>query len=382
MKNAQPLPDHRQQEMFGNAAKAAASYDSVQSKVPPVAPDWLAKGIADEAKRAETKPPVIPENVGLFTIRTGNEWIAQAKARPIPKMLFDCLWFEGEICILFASSNQGKSILAVQIADAISLGQAIKGFRLEAERQKVLYFDFELSDKQFEIRYSAQYNNHYSFDEYFLRVEMNSDADVPEGAGSFDQYIIHSIEQAVLLHGAKVLIIDNLTFLRTTEAENAKEASPLMKQLKALKKKYGLSILILAHTPKRDQSRPITQNDLQGSSRLMQFTDSAFAIGASARDNGLKYVKQIKVRNTAYAFDADNVVVCQIHKPHNFLHLDMVSYANELEHLRVISEKDAVGLNELIHELNQQGKSQREIAKELSISQSKVSRLLSQQKQA
>ena len=51
-------------------------------------------------------------------------------------MLFDKLWYEGEICILFADTNVGKSILAVQIGDSISRGKAIRGFEIEAKRQK------------------------------------------------------------------------------------------------------------------------------------------------------------------------------------------------------------------------------------------------------
>ena len=267
---------------------------------------------------------------------------------------------------------RAKSILAVQIADAISRGIPIHGFRLEAARQKVLYFDFELSDKQFEKRYSVDYKNHYSFDEYFLRVEMNSDADIPESATGFDLMVIQSIEQAVLLHGVKVIILDNLTFLRSTEAENAKEASPLMKQLKALKTKHDLSMLILAHTPKRDQSRPITQNDLQGSSRLMQFTDSSFVIGASTRESSLKYLKQVKVRNTAFVFDADNVPLCQIIQPNNFLQLDLIGYAHEQEHLRAITEKDTEGRKEKAHEMKAKGMNNVQIAKELGVSEGAI----------
>ena len=81
---------------------------------------------------------------GIFTIKTGNEWINQAKTRPIPKMLFGELWYESEICILFADTNLGKSILAVQIGDSISKGEQINGFKLEAQKQPILYFDFEL----------------------------------------------------------------------------------------------------------------------------------------------------------------------------------------------------------------------------------------------
>jgi len=54
---------------------------------------------------------------GLFKVRTANEWIELAKDRPVPKMLFGELWFEGELCILFSDTNLGKSILAVQIGN-------------------------------------------------------------------------------------------------------------------------------------------------------------------------------------------------------------------------------------------------------------------------
>ena len=72
-------------------------------------------------------------------------------------MLFSEFWLEGELCMLFADTNLGKSMLAVQLGDSISRGVAIPGFRLEATPQKVLYIDFELSDKQFEVRYSASF---------------------------------------------------------------------------------------------------------------------------------------------------------------------------------------------------------------------------------
>ena len=65
------------------------------------------------------------ESKGLFTVKTASRWIAQAKTRPIPKMLFSELWFEGELCILFADTNLGKSIKAVQIGNSISKGEPI-----------------------------------------------------------------------------------------------------------------------------------------------------------------------------------------------------------------------------------------------------------------
>jgi len=290
------------------------------------------------------------KNIGLFTVQTAAEWIEEAKARPIPKMLFGEFWFEGELCILFADTNLGKSVLAVQIADSISKGKPIKGFQLESARQKVLYFDFELSDKQFETRYSCKYQDHYQFDEYFLRAEISPENAYFENYEDFESYLNHSLEWSIKQTGAKILTIDNLTYLKS-ETERAKHALPLMKHLKALKNKYGLSILALAHTPKRDLSKPITRNDLQGSKMLINFCDSAFAIGESFQDKSTRYLKQIKTRNTENIYDSENVCLCQLEKPHNFLGFEFLDFGSERDHLRTPSDKDKEELERNVKEL-------------------------------
>ena len=334
----------------------------------------VVEDIITEAEQLLKQGTEAKESKGLFTVKTASRWIEQAKTRPIPQMLFGEFWFEGELCILFADTNLGKSILAVQISNSISRGEQIRGFKLETPKQPILYFDFELSDKQFENRYSIKFEQHYSFDNNFIRVEINPDAIIPE-TQTFEDYLNYSLERSIAETGAKVLIIDNLTYLKN-ETEKAKDALPLMKHLKALKNKYGLSILALAHTPKRDLSKPITRNDLQGSKMLINFCDSSFSIGESHSDKNLRYLKQIKQRNTEQIYDAENVCVCQIDKPLNFLLFEFVNFGKEWEHLKQHTEKDKENLNEKVSELKQQGRSLREIGAELGISHMKVSRIL------
>lgn len=317
----------------------------------------------------------------LFKIQTANRWMEDAKLRPVPKMLFGEFWFEGELCILFADTNVGKSILAVQIADAISKGKQIEGIRIEAGKQKVIYFDFELSDKQFEARYSQKsatedyFSNHYQFDENFIRAEIDPNADVEHGFASFEDYLNNSLSYTIADTGAKILIIDNLTYLKT-ETEKAKDALPLMKHLKALKSKFNLSILALAHTPKRDHSKEIGRNDLQGSKMLINFCDSSFAIGESSKENDLRYLKQIKERNVQKKYGKDNVILCQIEKPDNFLHFELSGFARETEHLKTFTEKDRKDLIERAKQLSLIGESQRDIARELGIAAGTVNKYL------
>lgn len=320
------------------------------------------QSIATELQKADQLASSVPEQIGMLTIKTANRTIKEAALRPNPDALWLSLWYEGEVCCLFSDSNLGKSIYAVQIATRIS------------ETKRVLYFDFELSDKQFQLRYSDEQGNLNVFPDNLYRVKINRESlDV----ANFEEAIIGNIEQAALQTGAKILVIDNLTYL-CIASEKGDVAGALMFRLMALKKKHGLSLLVLAHTPKRCLSNPITQNDLAGSKKLYNFFDSVFAIGKSAKDSNLRYIKQLKVRYGNYTYDSDNVIVAAIEKVGTFLQFVNIGYATEKEHLKEPSEKDVSQEIENVKLLSGQGKSIRDMAKELNISKSKVGRILKQ----
>ena len=311
----------------------------------------------------------------VFLVNSANEWIQKVKDVPMPNMLFSEFWFENELCILFADTNVGKTILAVQIANSISKGSPIDSFKLQGAKQQVLYFDFELTAKQFQIRYTADIlnkehpNKYYNFDDNFKRVEFNSDYIYENGQGI--EYIINSIEQSVINTNSKIIIIDNITYLKD-EMENSKNAAPLMKDLKLLKTKYNLSILVIAHTPKRDLTKPITINDLAGSKMLMNFTDSCFAINKSSKDEELRYIKQLKARNTAILYGEDNVIECNLIKLLNIIEFRFVGFNNEYVHLKELSSEDKDYSIAQTIKLKEQGLTNVEIGKELGISEGAV----------
>lgn len=103
--------------------------------------------IHGDLTRAAQMQNGMPENIGVMSIKTANRTILEASQLPTPRALWDSFWYEGELSCLFADSNVGKSILAVQIADRI------------ARTDNVLYLDFELSEKQFQLRYTDEYGS-------------------------------------------------------------------------------------------------------------------------------------------------------------------------------------------------------------------------------
>ena len=319
----------------------------------------------------------------LFNIRRVNECIASAKVKPMPRMLFGEFWSEGELAILFADTGKGKSILAVQIAESIARGRSIGPLEMTAKPQKVLYFDFELTDKQFEMRYSAEPNKgeerlrrHYRFSEKFYRADLRRNRELPPEFKTFEQYVRSRLGPAIRARGARVVIIDNITFLRGSN-DTARDSLPLIRELCRLKEELGLSILVIAHTPKRDSSRRITVNDLQGSKVLSNFADSIFAIGQSGIDSGIRYLKQLKQRSSEMLYDASYVPAFEIKKRDgNFLSFVFRKFSEEARHLSGAMDKVRRERAQVVSEMSKEGMSQRSIAADLGISAASVNRYL------
>lgn len=311
----------------------------------------------------------------VLKVRTANECLVEASRQPISKKLFGELWYEGELCILFADTNVGKSIVAVQIGNSISGGEQVAEFPCEAQNQLVLYADFELTDKQFHQRYSEEYQNPFLFDEKFHRANFETNTDIFESGLNREDLLIESLEEQIVTQGFKVVIIDNLTYLGT-DNERAKEALPLMKMLKALKEKYNLSMLVLAHTPKRDPYKPLCINDIQGSKMIANFCDSVFAIGQSAQGANLRYIKQIKVRAAEKRYGEDNVVICRLGKLSNFLGFNVIGFGQEFEHLQKRQKVNLDDRNQQIRNLKDLGKTNQEIADQFGLSESGIRKIL------
>ena len=300
--------------------------------------------------------------IGICNLQTAKEAIREIL--PPQKPLWRSFWNEGEVCCLFADSNLGKSILAVQIASEIS------------QIQKVVYFDFELSQRQFHKRYTDDNGNVAEFNENLIRATINTEK-LSMGA-NLESSIIETLESVANQKLAKVLVIDNLSYL-CLGSEDGKLAGNLMTQITALKKKYDLSILIVGHTPKRTPFNPITLNDLAGSKQLANFFDSVFAIGKSAKDENIRYIKQLKTRNSSFDYDTENVLTATIDKENAFLKFVFGECINERALIKEPTDDEREKEISLILELHKQGKSLREIEKQTKISKSKVHRILRNQ---
>lgn len=314
------------------------------------------------------------------TPRTAAQRMMEAKNQEPIKSLLGGIWYTGELHILFGDNNTGKSIWATQIADCISKGKNV--FNIlpnETPASKVLFYDFELSDKQFEKRYMNGTGQPYDFSDH-LHIDNINFQELYEANPNMntDDLIINKIETDILQLKPNVVIIDNMTYLKTETTQEAKVALELIRKLNQLKRKYDISILVISHTPKIKGGMPITNNDLAGSKNLSNLVDSISAIGKSTRGKDEKYIKLIKCRSGEKVFDTDNVISVRITKDDCFLGFEYLDCENEFEHLKdQQKERARIEQEELKAEairLHSEDKSYREIARLLGVGKTTIER--------
>lgn len=297
--------------------------------------------------------------------RTMRDVIEEAKNLPERKQLYKEFWHENEICILFAEQGKGKTILAMQIANEIS------------KDEKVLFLDYEMGDKQLFNRYSER-GISFNFNDNFIHPK---DKDIFFETDR-ERNIINYIIRMNKLFGIKIIIIDNISAL-SYQLESSGAMIKLMSSLNKIKKELGISVLLLGHTKKRNKKEPIIDNDLSGSKKLIALVDSAFAINSSINNEKLLYIKQIKCRECEVKYGADNVITCFVEKFDSFLQLVETGFDREENLL----DKNSGGLSKaqlfkVIYEQHVLGHSNREIAKELNLSEGTIRNYLKQIKEA
>ena len=309
-----------------------------------------------------------------------NSMMMKEQRKPVPEILWggdgngNALWFENEFAILFGRTNTGKSLYAVQIAEHIS-GQLGK---------TVLYLDLELSMKQFQERYTSKDGELHVWPDNLHRPDLSM---IGDGLYDSDKFL-PLIRRMMAKVNARVLILDNLTFLVNNGGMKAEDMKPICQEFCSWAKE-GYSILVVNHTPKIQPFTPLDINHCLGSSMLTNFVQSVFAIGTdSSNPSTGRYVKQLKSRNGRIVWDGNHVIPYVIDKtlaptmlrfiqPVQLHQTGMdtqipIQTARECDLL-----KDADNMQlEQIRKLHGQGMSNRKIAGELNLSPTTVGKRL------
>ncbi len=269
----------------------------------------------------------------MLRIQSMNEVLDEGAKEPPSRWMCGNLVKENEVCILFGDEGTGKSVLAFQMGDAVSRGKAIfpvPGFENHCEPKFTIFYDFELEPSELFARYSF-HNEKHMFHENFKRGSLSNDFLDLE---TMDQAIIHEIQRDIEIHKPGFVIIDNITYI-ISESQDPLVATNLMKKLLALQRKHKLTILVIAHTPKRDLSMPIENRHLAGAKNLSNFAKSVIAVSHSKKDIDKRYIKHTKCRNGRKLHDESNVIECVLLKEGAMLQYEFHGTGPEQPHLTV-----------------------------------------------
>ncbi len=245
---------------------------------------------------------------------------------PIKRLVGDLIYSE-EQTIIFGGTGLGKSIFAMQIAHSISNGKDLDldvgvKFDNECEPITVIYYDFELSQRQIQRRLKSSINN---ANLYWANIERGEALEV-EPKKMFEQLKAGAEEVK-----AKCIIIDNISAI-SKDLEKGENAKAFMSELWKLARDEKYTIIILSHIPKIKDYEPISVNHIKGSSTIGQLSDNIIGIGKVNSDNDNEvYIKQVKVRNSAIEFGSSNVIHTEITRANEIMVHKAIGYANEID---------------------------------------------------
>ena len=171
------------------------------------------------------------ESISAFVKTPAADWMKLAGEKPPQRKLLGDLISENELTVVFSMTNIGKTALMVQVANCIACGTALEPFDNECGPQRVLYFDFELNDRQFARRYVGD-DGDFVFSDNFIRAQVNA-AGRCEGM-DYGEFMLVCIEREIISCRAKVAVVDNISFL-SNELDKGRSAGNLIKRLKEIK---------------------------------------------------------------------------------------------------------------------------------------------------
>lgn len=290
----------------------------------------------------------------MFIESDMNQDIADGMHLPEMHQMVGSLLLKGQVGFFFGEPGTGKSGMAVQIGDAVSKGEdIIKGILVnDCDPERVLFVDFELTTKNISNRYiNKDTGQMYVFADktMFKRLSISKDfLDFDKGVAKIT---LTELEHQILMFKPGLVIIDNISFLTSESASDNNIAIQLMKKLISYKRKYDLTLLVLAHTVKSiNKYMALEKSHMAGAAQLEQFCDAKFGIKTSALDDKMKYIKAFKNRDQDMVLLDHNVLVMEYGKhgaANNFLSFKHLQFERETVHI-MVPENDEQAMDNLI----------------------------------
>ncbi len=311
--------------------------------------------------------------VPLMTFSSMNEALQTAKDMPRMQRLIGTLLLKNTLSVWGGDNGIGKSILGFTVSEHLARGWKVLGLENECGPLRVLLCDFELTLQGLWKRYSDESaQKAYTFSSNVFRADFNPDFSAY--GKNYDDQLFAAIRSLVVEIKADVLIIDNLTALKSQSNSDGDIALDLMNRLNRLKKELSVTIIALTHVTKLPSNVPIVKNHIAGSKHIQNLCDSIIGVAKSSQGHNKIYIKELKNRYEEEAYGADNILVCEKKKKGSFLTVELTDFDVESNHISPLDDTSEGSDNDQAKaiELRQSGLSIGKIAATLGKSKSVV----------
>lgn len=304
---------------------------------------------------------VSQESLRCIDVKSVAEAWEQCAKEPAPVPLLNGLLFEGQIHCLVGAPSAGKSRLAWEWAcDWAKEGISTAFIDLEDDRRAAMNRLSRQTASQ------LKYLKHMTLD----MPELRSQA--AQRGCPFPEYLLGQIVYIARMHGIKRMIIDSLSALGAS-SNSMEEAQQFMQLLRHVMKTMKLTVVITAHSRKRDTSMPIELHDLLGSTGYAAQFDSVSALACgNLNGEAVTYLKSVKLRGGELAYGANNVLTMRTRKTaaREDLRFEVIGCFPERQLLKTPVYKQEViaqQREDLTEVFKESGKSIRKLAKEYGI---------------
>jgi hypothetical protein len=216
----------------------------------------------------------------ISTIRsyTAVEYLEPGKF-PKPNPIIDGLISEKEFHILSAPSKVGKTILGLNLAIAVAMGQRFLGYFRSLENS-VFIIQTEVSDAMFSTRLRQMLDG-LGLKEPPTNLHIASQRiklDEPDG--------LKDLKLKIKELGIKLLILDPFYTLHNSDEDKAKDMAPLLANLREMIIEMGVTCILIHHQGKMgEHSSRQTGHKHRGSSSFADVPDGSWSLNKKQDDN-------------------------------------------------------------------------------------------------
>jgi hypothetical protein len=198
--------------------------------------------------------------------------------------------------MISARTNKGKSILAQQIALAISGADLGKDFfdLFEVKKGNVLYLDFEMGEPVVKDRFQKMLQSRLIPDSLYIKSMLG--VDITE--------IKHNFKKWIEQFSIDVVVLDPIGSAWFGDENSKKEVTGLTAYLDSLIEKYGISFLLVHHHRKATDSHSEDGEMAAGSYKWTGWLDHQVILSGECKSMKLKCAKS----RTGPAFEP--IILC------------------------------------------------------------------------